>query len=114
MSSDGSESDLPDRDAHDRDAPGPLEFEQPTGPDRFRKVRARASWPLDAEAAGDQLLTAVVEVTEPGYTPPGLDVRGFITDTLLTCRVRLSALAELDQDPRIASIELGNRTDQID
>ncbi|MGW1343025.1 hypothetical protein ACWCOV_18380 [Kribbella sp. NPDC002412] len=113
MSSDGPESDIPDRDAQVGDAPGPLEFEEPTGLDRYRKVRTRTSRLLDAEA-GDQLLTAVVEVTEPGYSPPGLDVRGFITDTLLTCRVRPSALAELDQDPRVASIELGSQTDQID
>jgi len=53
-------------------------------------------------------------VTEPGYQPSGVDVRGFITETLLTCRVRPSALAGLDNDPRVASIELGSQADQID
>ena len=119
MSSEGPDRDAPDSDARcpdapDRDAPGPLEIERPTSPSRYRKVRARTSQPLDAEVAADQPLTAVVEVAEPGYRPSGVDVRGVITDTLFTARVRPSALAGLDQDPRVVSIELGGRLDQID
>ncbi|WP_132301112.1 hypothetical protein [Kribbella sp. VKM Ac-2568] len=98
----------------EREVPGPLEIEEPSGPGRYRKVRARTGLPLDAEVAADQPLTAVIEVTEPGYRPPGVDVRGFITETLLTGRVRPSALAGLDQDPRVASIELGSQADQVD
>ncbi|MFI5706331.1 hypothetical protein [Kribbella sp. NPDC051620] len=127
MSSEGPDPDMTDRDAQDsdppdrdapeqleRDAPGPLEIEQPSGPGRYPKVRARASSPLGPDLAADTLLTAVIEVTEPGYRPPGVDVRGFITETLLTGGVRPSEFAELDQDPRVVSIELGSQADQID
>jgi hypothetical protein len=106
--------DEPGRGAPERDALGPLEIEQPSGPGQYRKVRARASRLLDEKAAADQPLTAVIEVTEPGYRPSGVDVRAVVTDTLFTGRVRPSALAELDQDPRVVSVELGSRLDQID
>jgi len=108
---DAPDPDAPDPDALDRAAPGPLEIEQPSGPGRYRKVRARASRPLDAEVAADQPLTAVVEVAEPGYRPSGVDIRGTITDTLFTAWIRPSELAELDQDPRVVSIELGSQVD---
>jgi len=109
--------DEPDRDASDRhapnrEAPGPLEVEPPSGPGRYRKVRARASRPCDEELAADRPMTAVVEVTEPGYRPPGVLVRAAITDTLFTATVRPSALATLDEDPRIVSVELGSPLDQ--
>ncbi len=91
-----------------------MEIEEPSGPGRYRKVRARASLSLDPGVGSDQPFTAVVEVTEPGYRPSGVDVRGFITDTLLTGRIRPSALARLDEDPRVASIELGSRNGQND
>jgi hypothetical protein len=107
----------PDRDTADRDASdpqqqpdrvtmGPLEAEPLSGPSRYRKVRTRAR--LDPRSAADDPLTAVVEVTEPGYRPAEVDVRAVITATLFTARIRPSALAELDRDPRVVSIELGN------
>jgi hypothetical protein len=111
------ESDDADRDARDLPdevVPGPMEIEEPSGPGQYRKVRAPSSLPPDEEAAADEPMTAVVEVTEPGYRPSGVDIRGFITDTLLTGWIRPSALGSLDQDPRVASIELGSQTDQID
>jgi len=48
LSKEGPDPDNADRDARDGDmpdrgAPGPLEMEQPSGPDRYRKVRARNS-----------------------------------------------------------------------
>jgi len=43
-----------------------------------------------------------------------VDVRGVITDTLFTAWIRPSALAGLDHDPRVVSIELGSPLDQID
>jgi hypothetical protein len=101
-------------DEPDRDALGPMEIERTTGPGRYEKVRARTTRPLDDEIAADQPLPAVVEVAEPGYRPPGLDVRAVITDTLFTATVRPSALADLDRDPRVVSIELGSRLDQIE
>jgi hypothetical protein len=101
-------SEGPDRDARDVSAPGPQEFEPPSGPGRYRKVRARASQTFDAEMAADETLTAVIEVSEPGYRPSGVDVRGTITDTLFTARIRPSELAELDEDPRVVSIEIGS------
>jgi hypothetical protein len=60
------------------------------------------------------IVSGVVGVAEPGYRPSSVDVRGVITDTLFTARIRPSALAGLDQDPRVVSIELGSRLDQID
>jgi len=119
VSSEGPDRDTPDRDAQNSDAQnpdalGPLEIERPSGPGRYQKVRARTSQPLDAEVAADQPLIAVIEVAEPGYRPSSVDVRGVITDTLFTARIRPSALAGLDQDPRVVSIELGSRLDQID
>lgn len=104
----------PDPSGPDRAVPGPLETEPPAGPSRYRKVRVPTTRPLDAEMAVDQPVPAVVEVTEPGYRPSGVDVRATITDTLFTARIRPSALASLDQDPRVVSIELGNRLDRID
>jgi hypothetical protein len=104
----------PDPDVFDRNAPGPLEIERPSSPGRYRKVRARTSPPLDEDESADEAVTAVVEVAQPGYRPSGVDVRGVITDTLFTARVRPSALAGLDEDPRVVSIELGSRLDQID
>jgi hypothetical protein len=74
-------------------------------------VRVRSSLPLDAEKSADQPLTADVEVAETGYRPSGVDIRGVITDTLLTVRVRPSALAALDRDPRVVSIEIGSQLD---
>ena len=104
----------PDPDALDPNAPGPLEIERPSSPSRYRKVRARTSRHLDADESADEPLTAVVEVAQAGYRPSGVDVRGVITDTLFTARVQPSALAGLDEDPRVVSIELGSRLDQID
>jgi hypothetical protein len=118
---DTPDRDTPDRDTPDRDTPdratpdrgalGPLEFEQPSGPGRYRKVRAPTNRLLDDDVAADRPLTAVVEVTKPGYRPSGVDVRAVITDTLFTAVVRPSALAGLDQDPHVVSVELGSRLD---
>lgn len=98
----------------DPEQPGPLEIEPASGPGSYRKVRSRASRPLDADIAADRPLTAVVEVAEPGYRPSGVDVRAVISDTLLTVTVRPSALAELDRDPRVVSVELASPLDQIE
>jgi hypothetical protein len=91
------------------DGTGPLEFEPPGGPARYRKVRSRAHRePAPAGFCADDPLTAVVEVTEPGYRPSDVDVRADLSETLFTARIRPSALDALDRDPRVASIELGS------
>ena len=92
----------------------PLEIERPSGHARYRKVRSRAAGPPEREVAADEPLAAVVEVAEPGYRPAGLTVRADITDTMFTADVRPSALAGLDDDPRVVSIELGTGLNQID
>jgi hypothetical protein len=95
-----------DDDRPDRDPVWRLEVEPQSAPGQHRKVRTRAG--LDPQRATDEPLTAVVEVTEPGYRPAGIDVRAVITETLFTARIRPSTLAALDRDPRVLSIELGN------
>lgn len=102
----------PEEPEPERDAPGPLELEQPSGPGRYRKVRTRAPGLPDDET--DRPVTAVIEVSEAGYRPSDVDVRGAITDTLITVTVRPSALPGLEADPRVVSIELGSPVDRID
>lgn len=85
---------------------GPLEFEPPSGPARYRKVRSRAR--LDPAPETDDPLTAVVEVSEPGYRPSDVDVRAELSETLFTARIRPSTLAALDRDPRVTSIDIGS------
>ncbi|WP_327583746.1 hypothetical protein OHA25_49280 [Nonomuraea sp. NBC_00507] len=75
-------------------------------PGAYRKARVRA-WLLgDERWAHDHPATGVVEVSQPGYRPPGVEVRAALTDTLLTAAVRPSALAALDRDPLVVSVEL--------
>lgn len=56
---------------------------------------------------GDETLTAVVEVSEPGYVPSATHRRAALSDTMFTAELQRRALPELESDPRVVSVDLG-------
>jgi|SRR5215218_2395270 len=67
-----------------------------------------------ADVADDELLAAVVEVSEPGYVPNAAEQRAKITDTLFTANLRRAQLSELERDSRVVSVELNRRLERLD
>ena len=62
-----------------------------------------------ADVGDDELLGAVVEVSERGYLPEHAERRAQLTDTLFTADVECGRLPDLERDPRVVSIELNRR-----
>lgn len=62
----------------------------------------------------DEMLSAIVKVSEPGYVPAVADERARISDTLFTANVRRAGLDALEEDPRVESVELNKRLGLID
>ena len=91
---------------------GPFEVE-PIEAKGAGKVRGPLADSL-ADVDADQLLSAIVKVNEPGYVPEAADNRARISDTLFTANVRRAGLEALEEDPRVESVELNERLDQID
>jgi hypothetical protein len=69
---------------------------------------------MDDLVAADRPVQVVVEVAEPGYRPPGLEVRSGITDTVLTGTTEPAGLRDLDRDPGVVAIEITRPLDMID
>ncbi|MCX6592996.1 MAG: hypothetical protein NTZ56_15865 [Acidobacteria bacterium] len=57
---------------------------------------------------------AIIRVTEEGYVPPGVTVRARIDATLFTASFPEELLATLEQDAKVASVEVSKRLSQID
>jgi hypothetical protein len=96
-------------------APGSLSIEPGSGAlGALRKIRSPASLRLDGLVASDRPVAVVVEVTEPGYHPAGLEIRARITATLLTGTVQSTSLPELDRDPGVVAIEITQPLGLID
>ncbi len=92
-------------------APGSLEFEPGSG---LRKIRAPAALRLDDLVSAGRPVPVIVEVTEPGYRPGGLDVRAHISSTFLSGTVQPVALQDLDRDPRVVAVEISRPLGMID
>jgi hypothetical protein len=96
-------------------APGSLSIEPGSGASgSLRKIRSPASPRLDDLIAADRPVPVLVEVTEPGYRPAGLEIRATITDTVLTGTVRSALLPDLDRDPGVVAVEITRPLDMID
>jgi hypothetical protein len=67
-----------------------------------------------AEGSADETVLATVKVTEPGYVPSSAEHREWIGDTIFTANLQRRQLAELEADPRVVAVELGQRLDLID
>jgi hypothetical protein len=69
----------------------------------FRKLGgARSEWP-----EGD--MTAIVKVSEDGYVPEGITRRAQIADRIFTAELSSEQLRQLDDDPRVVSVEPSER-----
>ncbi|AFY56356.1 hypothetical protein Riv7116_3914 [Rivularia sp. PCC 7116] len=52
----------------------------------------------------DNLFGVTIKVTEPGYIPAGIKLRGHISDNLITATVTLEDMKNLETDSRVVSI----------
>lgn len=86
----------------ERRALGRLEVVGSAEPDNVRQQADSASRRFKAE----DLVAAIVKVLQPGYVPPGFDVRSTIGTRILTGNLRYEALGRLRADPLVASVEL--------
>jgi hypothetical protein len=99
----------------ERPAPGSLSIEPGSGaPGSLQKIRSPASLRLDDLIAADRTVPVIVEVTEPGYRPAGLEIRAMITDTILTGAVQSPLLPDLDRDPGVVAVEISHPLEMID
>jgi hypothetical protein len=69
---------------------------------------------VDGKLADAAMLTATVKVSEPGYLPPSVKLRGWIADDILTADIAPDQLAALDADPNIVSIAIARPMRLID
>jgi hypothetical protein len=54
-------------------------------------------------------LTAIVKVSEDGYVPEGITRRAQIADRIFTAELSSEQLRQLDDDPRVVSVEPSER-----
>jgi hypothetical protein len=54
-------------------------------------------------------LTAIVKVSEDGYVPEGVTRRAQIADRIFTAELSSDQLQQLDDDPRVVSVEPSKR-----
>lgn len=54
-------------------------------------------------------LTAIVKVSEDGYVPEGVTRRAQIADRIFTADLSSDQLQQLDDDPRVVSVEPSKR-----
>jgi hypothetical protein len=54
-------------------------------------------------------LTAIVKVAEDGYVPEGVTRRAQIADRIFTAELSSDQLQQLDDDPRVVSVEPSER-----
>jgi hypothetical protein len=74
----------------------------------FRKVTGVQAEPPETEAPeGD--MTAIVKVSEDGYVPEGVRCRAQIADRIFTADLSPEQLRQLDDDPRVVSVEASER-----
>lgn len=59
------------------------------------------------EVEEPQMVAVIVQVNEPNYVPPDLEVRAQIDPMLFTANVPLSSLMALEEDPKVQSFSLG-------
>ncbi|MBF2014558.1 MAG: hypothetical protein IGS23_04955 [Rivularia sp. T60_A2020_040] len=52
----------------------------------------------------NDIFGVTVKVTEPGYVPPGVKLRGHISDDLFTANVTSQDIENLETDSRVVSI----------
>ena len=52
----------------------------------------------------DNIFGVTVKVAEPGYVPPGLKLRGHISDNLFTATVTSKDIENLETDSKVVSI----------
>lgn len=71
---------------------------------QLRKIEAPAARRAAVGAAS--VVTAIIRVTEPGYRPAGVKVRGEITGELFTGELPTELLDALEHDPKVSSISL--------
>ena len=53
--------------------------------------------------------TAIVKVSEDGYVPEGITRRAQIADRIFTAELSSDQLRQLDDDPRVVSVEPSER-----
>ena len=51
-------------------------------------------------------VTAIVKVRTPSYRPPGIKVRGSISDTIFTAEFPAEILSALEDDPQVESVAI--------
>ena len=77
-----------------------------------KKIELSSARPraLDPKA----VVTAIFKVTEPGYVPPGVQVRARVDETLFTGSFLGEHLAQLEADALVASMSISSRLRMID
>lgn len=66
------------------------------------------------EAAEDEMISAIVQVTAPDYVPPQVQVRARIDPTLFTALLPRIALSQLEADPQVRSVSLSRPQKMIE
>jgi hypothetical protein len=56
-------------------------------------------------------MTAIVKVSEDGYVPAGVARRAQIADRIFTAELSSEQLRQLDDDPKVESVEPSERLD---
>lgn len=56
------------------------------------------------QSENDDIFGVTVKVAEPGYVPPGVKLRGHISDDLFTANVTSEDIENLETDSRVVSI----------
>jgi hypothetical protein len=51
-------------------------------------------------------VTAIVKVSTPSYRPPGIKVRGAISDRIFTAEFPAEILDDLEHDPQVESVAI--------
>ena len=54
----------------------------------------------------DQVITVIIQVKEPNYVPPQVQMRAQIDPTLFTAELPAARLNELEADPKVQSFAL--------
>ena len=72
---------------------------------RLRNLASGKLAGASADLPEGEQLTAIVKVSEDGYVPAGITRRAQIADRIFTAELSSEQLRQLDDDPRVVSVE---------
>jgi hypothetical protein len=79
------------------------------GPLRLKNLASRKLAGALPDLQEGEQLTAIVKVSEDRYVPAGVARRAQISDRIFTAELSSEQLRQLDDDPRVVSVEPSER-----